>query len=529
MKRKYRALDIVLVAALVLMTVIYMAKYINFSAVPFEDAAMIMRYADNVACGHGIVWNIGEKPVDGATDFLFMMLTAGLVKAGLPAVSAVRLIVIVSHLLLVVFVYVAMRRLHLIHPILAFISSAFLAAGYAIRYIEAYFGTPFFALFSGITWYFAHGVLDEPNNKSAAGMFALSGLILGLIRPEGVFLFVFMVIGIILANGIYASLRGLLPALLLYSALGGAYFVWHWHYFGFPLPNPFYVKGGGVIHVTGFVGSVSNVVSMTAPFLALILSGYYFSINARYVRFAVIPIAGFTLLWGLLSNEMNYYMRFQYPLLPIALMSWPGLYRKAGQIQEHPLNMKLILAAMTALLCLIIYQHRNNASPKNRDGRYDAAVMLGKFANKNYVMVTTEAGLLPYFSRWKAIDAWGLNDRWIAHNGTITDSYLAGCKPQLIIFHAYFSPLTAQKLTGAWFTKWSAMTETLKNYAERNKYILAASFGDSPYDTHYYFVSRDFPESDEIVKNIRGMDYYWAETGRRSLNFAFYEKDFNGK
>jgi len=50
------------------------ARTFDFAAQPEEDAAILMRYAQHLAAGHGIVWNVGEPPVDGATDFLFMLL-----------------------------------------------------------------------------------------------------------------------------------------------------------------------------------------------------------------------------------------------------------------------------------------------------------------------------------------------------------------------------------------------------------------------------------------------------------------------
>ena len=39
--------------------------------------------------------------------------------------------------------------------------------------------------------------------------------------------------------------------------------------------------------------------------------------------FYVLPILGFTGIWVLLNNEMNYIRRFQYAVLPIILMSGP--------------------------------------------------------------------------------------------------------------------------------------------------------------------------------------------------------------
>jgi triacylglycerol esterase/lipase EstA (alpha/beta hydrolase family) len=43
-------------------------------SVPFEDAEMLFRYVDNVVAGHGVVWNVGEAPVAGATDLGFTFL-----------------------------------------------------------------------------------------------------------------------------------------------------------------------------------------------------------------------------------------------------------------------------------------------------------------------------------------------------------------------------------------------------------------------------------------------------------------------
>ncbi len=52
----------------------------------------------------------------------------------------------------------------------------------------------------------------------------------------------------------------------------------------------------------------------------------------RVVVFACIPVLGFTLMWVLLSNEMNYLLRFQYPILPIILMTWPLLLHEVWPV-----------------------------------------------------------------------------------------------------------------------------------------------------------------------------------------------------
>ncbi|TMC19368.1 MAG: hypothetical protein E6J33_05730, partial [Chloroflexi bacterium] len=81
-------------------------KYLDISKNPYEDAAMLMRYAQHLAQTGTIVWNIGARPVDGGTDFLFMLVLAAMVKVGLSVEIAARLTGIISHVLTVILVYV---------------------------------------------------------------------------------------------------------------------------------------------------------------------------------------------------------------------------------------------------------------------------------------------------------------------------------------------------------------------------------------------------------------------------------------
>ena len=57
---------------------------------PFEDAAMLFKYAENLAHGNGITWNSGQDPglTDGATDLGFVLAIAPLAALGFPAALA---------------------------------------------------------------------------------------------------------------------------------------------------------------------------------------------------------------------------------------------------------------------------------------------------------------------------------------------------------------------------------------------------------------------------------------------------------
>jgi peptidoglycan/LPS O-acetylase OafA/YrhL len=49
----------------------------------FEDAMISMRYARHLADGHGLVWNIGEPPIEGFTNLLWVLWMAAAHKLGL--------------------------------------------------------------------------------------------------------------------------------------------------------------------------------------------------------------------------------------------------------------------------------------------------------------------------------------------------------------------------------------------------------------------------------------------------------------
>ena len=642
-----KAVDIFLILTLCMIVAVYAVTAVDFSVPPFEDAAMLMRYSKHLADGYGIVWNIGETPVDGATDFLFMVSLAGLNKLGLSIENAARSLGLISHLLAVLLVYIASRRVFRTNRFFAWLSAAFLAIGPGLRYVEAGFGTTFFALFICLTWIFSLKLREDPSSKLYILLFSFSGLISGLIRPEGVFLAVFILISLVYMLGIKKSKKIIVWFVAVFLILGGIYFIWRWQYFGYPLPNPFYKKGGGVFHADTIGISLINTLKLSYPFWLVILAGLLLSIasfhsqihklnlfikrcwnrlcksrtilnlksfevitrilgliglvlfiagffrrssslhefllfNRYSLKYAIIllvilaisfvlifarrildklltpssmvesfdhpavdvhylfilrketiailvPVIGFVLIWGLMSDEMNYQMRFQYALLPILLLSWPVLIRDLKPIMGLSYDKKyegyiktfLVLLGISAG-CLILNNQlsRYDIHP-TPDGRMEAADILKDYRDEGYTIATTEAGLIPLYSEWAAIDAWGLNDQWIAHHGGITASYLDRYKPEIIMFHADFSPIVElPEADEPWFN----MVITLKDYAEKNNYELAASYGTSPNDTHYYYVRSDFKDSDEIIKRLEDLEQecYWY--GGCSMNFVKYKR-----
>jgi hypothetical protein len=494
------------------------------TAPPAEDAAMLLRYAGHLAAGHGMVWNLGEPPCDGATDFLFALMTAGLAAAGLSLETAVRALGLAAHALTVGLVYWAVRRFHGLSAFAAWISAAFVALGPATAYVESCFGTPVFAFAAALTWSVALRLRRDPESIRLTLLFSLAGLVTGLIRPEGVFLAGLMALALPVATGLRRAARPLALFVAVFAILGGAFFLWRWSYFGQPLPTPFYKKGGG-LHWGALYTSVYAACRLCFPFLLLWPLALRSGSALRRAAFSWIPAGGFILLWVLLSDEMNILFRFQYAVVPLVAMSWPDWVAGLGRDLRLPALrdlepgarrgavLFLAVAALGALAVqLLLYRHEVPAD----DGRREVGKILAGYRGRGYTLVTSEAGLLPFYSGWRSVDAWGLNDPEIARRGLTTER-LEREHPEVIAFHAYRSPLVPAPLGD---DPWSRMVATLESYARTRGYVLAASFGHTPFETHTYYVRSGFPGAAALVARIRAVRYVWYAGNRPAVDFA---------
>lgn len=604
--------DLLIAAVLACGTALYAVITVNWSAHPSEDAAILLRYADHLATGNGIVWNKGEQPVDGATDFLLMAAVAGLARCGASIEAAVRGLGLASHIATVVLVYWAARRFSAGGPLIAAVAAGFLALGPGLRYVEAQFGTPFFALFAAVSWAFILALRERPDSRPLGVGYALASLTMGLIRPEGVFLAVFMLAGLVLVDGLRKQAFAVAAFTASFAVLGGGYFLWRWNYFGYPLPNPFYKKGGGGLYLHSLRGAAVGELAMAYPFTIVYIAAAVASVSLwltrrglqvsrvlqilgtglvvaaiaglmrrsnpsqpwliadryspRYLamlimlaaaggaafmvaprvnelinrlasrpaaergsaggtrdfRLIMVPVVGFTLIWVLLSDEMNYLHRFQYAVLPLLLMSLPAVLDEligagiSSAATQHRAAGTLLIAS-TAIVLLISQHERYKATLSAADGRYDVALKLRDYRDRGYLLATSEAGLLPLYSGWRSMDTWGLNDPWIAHHGGITRDYLLEHRPHVIMFHGA-SPLAPYEGPRG---GWERMVDVLEQFAQEQGYRLAAIFGEKPADTHLYYVDSRIPECDELVRTIGSTPYAWGMTGgAKTVNYA---------
>ena len=144
--------DAALALCLLALTGVYVHLAVDLGRHPEEDAAMLLRYSGHLARGDGIVWNVGEPPVDGATDFLFMLLVAGLHRLGFSLEAAAHGVGLFAHGSLVLLVFCGARRLFRASRPWALVPAVYVAFAPGLRHLAAAYGTPLFALLALVTF-----------------------------------------------------------------------------------------------------------------------------------------------------------------------------------------------------------------------------------------------------------------------------------------------------------------------------------------------------------------------------------------
>lgn len=509
------------VLIIAVIAILYSIQIVSIASHPYEDAAILMRYSQNLAQTGQIVWNVGEHPVDGATDFLFMIFVAALIKLGIQVEIGVQLLGTLSHLATITIVYTIVRRFHAASNNVALISAAYLLLAPGMEYVRVGFGTTFFSFIAIVAWYYTNIIAYCRTTSWTLFAFSISTLILGLARPEGVLLGFFMLASLsILLYDTPRCLKKVVSWYLVVNVfLGGAYFLWRWNYFGHPLPNPFYVKGGGQLHYSGLVTAIKAGINYCAPFIPFFMMACRSRRLTRECMFGLTPVVLFLCSWVLLSDEMNYLDRFQYPILPIVLTIWPLGIKGIVEDLHLPATASLSIRVQRALsatlvvasIGLLVWARGNYLRWSGRDGRYEVATMLAEYRDKQYTIATPEAGNLPLYSRWKAVDVYGLNDSFVAHNRGITAAYLDSKNPEVIMF-----PMSERRSMDHYFI---AQT-IIKSYVSSHDYILAAAFGNSLKYLHCYYVRKDFQDSANIVKIIKQSKYFMYGSSQQAEDFA---------
>ncbi|WP_131802676.1 hypothetical protein [Limimaricola pyoseonensis] len=239
-------LDLVLaLAATAVMAALAYALAGSPGANGIDDAAITRSYAQNIAAGHGFVYNVGGERVEGATSLLWTLALVPLYRSGLPVEP---LILGLGFTLSVIAVALALR---LARRLGAGLPPAAVTAGLLIGlaglpgfFIWSVWSMMEIALWTALILWLLDRLTaaleaPEPARRPDPALLA-AAFLLPLTRPEGVAVATGLALGALALRPL--AWRGLAGAALAAPLSAAVLTLGRLAYFGQPFPNTYYAK-----------------------------------------------------------------------------------------------------------------------------------------------------------------------------------------------------------------------------------------------------------------------------------------------
>jgi arabinofuranosyltransferase len=383
-----------------------------------EDAFITFRFARHLAEGHGLIWNIGEPPVEGYTNFLWVVLCAAAMKLGIDVPRFAQALGAIAAVATGALLYLLTRRESGESRTGAFVATLLLAAsGPFATWAGSGMETVGFAalVFAAFFFLAAWWRTERPRTLLACHLACFGAT---LTRPEGLMVFVLIAgLGILLApSGWQRALRAHIAPLAAFAALFGIYFAWRLSYFGYPLPNTFYAK------TSGSIDQVSRGVRQVAAFA---------------IQF-VLPLAPAAAigLWraGFTASGSTWMARLRAYRAPLAAAMIAGVYGSyVAAVGGDYMAMHRFLVPVLPFIyflvgCVIAFALRETGRSQVFRSVAAAAVVLA--------VAGTITHSTPYGSRFTKTTPWAhgnwegvQTERWHAARLALLGRYFAGLRP----------------------------------------------------------------------------------------------------
>jgi hypothetical protein len=397
-----------------------------------DDAFIVFRYAENLNAGLGFRWTTTGTPSEGFSSTAALVGIAGLMRTGMDPVMAALILNLaaaaaMSAALLAACGLRTWAAPATCLPVLYLVTDPNFVV-HASRGLE----TVFFVAMAVLVMLLAgHVVRMEQPRSGGFIRLALACFFLGLCRPEAPLIVgaCWLVAAIVLwRRG--EPLRQMGPGIALLLVGAAAYLAWRVWYFGAPLPTPYYVKANlpwwlGVRETVAFAGEYREllipaaVVSVACWVLLLGRTGAV--TTPPLAALAMIVIGPSWLVYSArVLHEVGYNHRFCYPLVAIAALGLvTGLRFLLATIFSRPrpaLHAGTVVALVFGLAAVsprIQAARLHLRQPAAVDAYVVTFSKVGRAIGslgleERITFVSPVAGAMPYFSRSRHIDPFGL-------------------------------------------------------------------------------------------------------------------------
>ena len=477
-------------SVIMMLGLLFICAYV--AVLPAEDAVILYEYSKNLANTGVVTYSTHTFPIEGATDFLWMILISLGSYAGLDEFASAQ---ILSALSVMGLFYVLCRAG--VAPWLIVLSLVATPYLYATLFG---FSALFFAFFYVCALYFL---------KIRHHYFYWALLCLSLVRPDGVV----WSAGLLLYHVFYTrevAIKQLLRYFILPYLL---YWGWRTWYFGELWPLPFIVKGFDNHEPWLFY-------SYSLMCIALVIQPIFFSIFFFTSKKQLFKAASLLFLlpcffYGVMRLEQNVGNRL------LAPMFWGWIFYIGQQdslrMFKKPMG-PFIFVALSILYGSLITLHTAASLLKSKVMNvYTLAKKMDMIPPGR--MLVSEAGRLAYYTRWDVDDSWGLNTPFYAHH-FVARADLEREHYDLIVTHCDLTLLRDKKRYTQLSEKtWGNQSKILLSYlrfADYDIYLVPYYWGETSlacirYDV--YGISRSFQYRDalrQLLKDRGGLPYSTA-------------------
>ena len=362
---------------------------------PAEDATILYRYSENLAETGVISYNFNGSPTEGATDFLWMILLSVFYLIGFNTYFASILINLISLYFIIKLIenFYSLKKtdffiLIFFHLSLTQTYSAIL--GFSVLFVELILVLVVINYLKG--------------NIFKTLLFSFVGC---LVRPD----FILFIIIPNLFNLIQNFNLKNLKLYLIFIILGLIYFFLRYSYFDLLFPLPFYVKNQW--NILNNLEWGRQIIILLPGIIILFFIEIKKILNRRIiVLIFIIVLATFYYSNQILYQNIGYRFYFYFPILTILILyEIQREYLKNNQLVRNI----IILISISSLLINFSQKFNSVNFLTKEESIYNISNELKKVnENISLSLATTEAGLLPYYSKINTVDLFGLNTKKFA-------------------------------------------------------------------------------------------------------------------
>lgn len=423
MKRGFRWYDSLFIVLFFYLLVLQIQAIWPFTV---DDMYISLRYARNWAAGDGLLWNIGSPPVEGYSNFSFVVLGALSLLLKSNPIFILKTAGFAGLLCTCYFLYLLSRfwfakRESLIPCIILLLYKGqiiWAVSGFETTVYQAFICGAVYFIFRGLGYELYPGKRGPSRNSS----FIFAGIFLsfaGLTRPETP---AFMVLFFVLMcwdrpdADRKKHLKGIACFIVTLLICYLPYFLWRLHYYGFLFPNSVYCKA--------FSESFSyeldlNYLKFIWPFAVLSIPACIKSPDKRHY-FLWLPSIVYLFLLRDADPVVAFDNRLFLPvfvlLIPLALKGLAEIVfvffknRTESAVPVLYLVSLVLLGLFMPGMTLSQYRYFSENPVRGEQLRMSVLHWLSEHSQSGDKVVLGDSGMIPYFSHLHFIDSYCLNN-----------------------------------------------------------------------------------------------------------------------